>query len=121
MKTAPFDLEKALAGHPLVTRGGRRVTEFHRRSEMDFHPSALHDSSQENYPFAFHRDPVGWLSCDANGRWLGNEAIATDDLFLLIDESASTDRLAELRLNVMRAKVALAQAKLELMEAEAGA
>jgi len=28
MTTAPFDLEKALAGHPLVTRGGRPVTGF---------------------------------------------------------------------------------------------
>jgi hypothetical protein len=26
----PFDLAKACAGHPLVTRDGRKVTEFHR-------------------------------------------------------------------------------------------
>ena len=26
--TAPFDLQKALAGHPLVTRDGQRVTDF---------------------------------------------------------------------------------------------
>lgn len=25
----PFDLDKAIAGHPLVTRDGREVTEFH--------------------------------------------------------------------------------------------
>jgi|SRR6478752_9365268 len=25
----PFDLEKALAGHPLVTRDGRKVLDFH--------------------------------------------------------------------------------------------
>lgn len=28
MKTAPFDLEKALAGHPLVTRDGSLVSRF---------------------------------------------------------------------------------------------
>ena len=29
LATAPFDLEKALEGHPLVTRDGRAVTNFH--------------------------------------------------------------------------------------------
>lgn len=28
MKTKPFSLEKALAGHPVVTREGRRVTQI---------------------------------------------------------------------------------------------
>jgi hypothetical protein len=32
MKTAPFDLEKALAGHPLVTRSGEPATEFARNA-----------------------------------------------------------------------------------------
>ena len=28
MKTAPFDLEKAIKGHPLVTRNGHKVSSF---------------------------------------------------------------------------------------------
>ena len=32
-KTAPFDLEKALAGHPLVNRAGEVVTGVRRRSQ----------------------------------------------------------------------------------------
>jgi hypothetical protein len=34
MKTAPFDLEKALAGHPLVTRDGRPVQNFTTRKGL---------------------------------------------------------------------------------------
>ncbi len=30
MNYKDFDLAKAIAGHPLVTRDGRKVTEFHR-------------------------------------------------------------------------------------------
>lgn len=37
MKTAPFDLEKALAGHPLVTAGGLPATKFaHNESGFDY-------------------------------------------------------------------------------------
>lgn len=34
MKTAPFDLEIALAGHPLVTRDGRPVRNFAAREDL---------------------------------------------------------------------------------------
>lgn len=30
MNLLPFDLEKALAGHPVVTRDGREVTQLHK-------------------------------------------------------------------------------------------
>ena len=39
----PFDLEKAIAGHPLVTRDGRKVLDFHyfKAAEIEFPIYAL--------------------------------------------------------------------------------
>jgi hypothetical protein len=42
MTKCPFDLQKALAGHPLVTREGKKATHF--KSRGLFHGGA-------NYPF----------------------------------------------------------------------
>ena len=34
MKTAPFDLEKAIKGHPLVTRNGKKISSFVHFKEL---------------------------------------------------------------------------------------
>jgi hypothetical protein len=57
MKTKPFSLEKALAGHPVVTSDGRRVIQmayFPACPMKEFALQVLIDG--ENYPLAYRED-----------------------------------------------------------------
>ena len=38
IETAPFDLEKAMAGHPIIQRDGRRIGILEIHHEPDFFP-----------------------------------------------------------------------------------
>ena len=52
----PFNLEKALAGEPVLTRLGKKVTKI-----------KLVDTAPETRPFAFVTDDGQIYFCDANG------------------------------------------------------
>lgn len=71
MKTAPFDLEKALAGHPVVTRDGMRVADFVVNDDPD-------------YPVFCY---IGYYTKE--GYFLKSKRENTRDLFLLLEDDAS--------------------------------
>lgn len=71
MKTAPFDLDKALAGHPLVTRDGRVVTDFQPHD---------HDT------YLFKAEVAGTFRFyTARGFYYADEEEDPLDLFLLLE------------------------------------
>lgn len=73
MRTAPFDLEKALAGHPLVTKDGLRVKEFSVSPDVDFPFSATYEN----------RDTSSYTH---KGTYFIDEISQKDLLLLLSDE-----------------------------------
>lgn len=52
MKTQPFDLQKALAGHPVVTRDGRKVIRIAHFPEASLYPVAALIDKQDG-PLTF--------------------------------------------------------------------
>ena len=60
-KTAPFDLEKALAGHPLVSRDGNPVTNFSQRKS---------GFSTNEFPFSAMDHDGDFLSYTKSGKCL---------------------------------------------------
>ena len=68
----PFDLEKALAGEPVVTRDGRTVTEIHHfktmRSDCEFSLFAVVDGDVKSYL--------------PDGRWSSSGGNSPRDLFM---------------------------------------
>jgi hypothetical protein len=74
MKKLPFDLEKALAGHPLVTRSGEDATEMKRRiGYYTYTLSALIGGIER-----FFTD---------GGRWFSAKEEKALDLFLAVPET----------------------------------
>lgn len=60
MKVKPFDLHKALAGHPVVTRNGRKIIRIAHFPEATMYPvSALIDGEDRAFTFTesgkYHR------------------------------------------------------------------
>jgi hypothetical protein len=74
MKTAPFDLDKALAGHPLVTRDGKLAIGFRQRD-----PEYPLNWDRETYPYS-----LGERSYGADGR-CSAQGESPGDLFLLLE------------------------------------
>lgn len=60
MKKLPFDLEKALAGAPLVTRDGQHVCGFHR--DMNAAGGILQFSAYLNGRHAYWNEDGSWHS-----------------------------------------------------------
>lgn len=81
MKTAPFNLEKALAGEPLVTRACVFVEGFWKRKNDDDLCAIL-----EEYPYAAQISGNAYaVTYDKNGfQYTGEEHM--DDLFMLVTE-----------------------------------
>jgi len=78
MKTAPFDLELALAGHPLMTRDGDTVFGF---EAMNVPVGAYKYAAViNNNPFCttFTEDGYYWKDCSEYGA----------DLFLLVEDDS---------------------------------
>ena len=78
--TAPFSLTKALAGHPLITRGGRAVKGFRRREKSGF--DGLHPDVSE-YPYCVQIAGIGWRSFQEDGYFRGTHE-NNYDLFLKV-------------------------------------
>lgn len=78
MNTAPFDLEKAIAGHPLTTRGGRRV--------LHFAAAEPHDVADGEYPLTAYLGDSGWETFSINGEFIENDRNPEDLLLLLPDD-----------------------------------
>lgn len=66
----PFDLEKALAGEPVITRDGRPVDEVH-----------LFKTDTTEYPLRYVTEGKT-LCCDKSGRYWANGAEVSGDLFM---------------------------------------
>ena len=77
MKTAPFNLKKALAGHPLVTRDGRKVTNFRTNSPDPIFPYRVDIEGMRESLCFFTGEGHYWKSGDKD----------KSDLFLLLPES----------------------------------
>lgn len=76
MKSAPFNLEKALAGHPLITRDGRLVTQFHLRK----------DSPSGSFPYAAVLEGGTKEFFTSAGRYWGLDENMAEDLFLALPD-----------------------------------
>lgn len=66
----PFDLQKAIEGHPLCTRDGRDITEFHyfKTADEDYICAAVVNGGINTY--------------DKNGLEFGDDSICDRDIFL---------------------------------------
>lgn len=73
MRTAPFDLEKALAGHPLVTRNGIKVNTFKDDKDGSYYP---YTASIDNFNNSY----------TSKGEYILDEESEHDLLLLLPDE-----------------------------------
>jgi hypothetical protein len=71
--TAPFDLEKALAGHPLTTLAGYTVEGFTRATNQ----------GQSSYPYMARVSGIR-QTFTPYGRWRNYGVPSTNDLFLLL-------------------------------------
>lgn len=93
---APFDLEKALAGHKLITRDGRKVTKF-----------AAYEKDDLAYPYhaRVNRDTVDYS--DTGGYWAVEGFDHSLDLFLDIadEEQQATPAASEAPNPIPRAPV----------------
>lgn len=81
MKTAPFNLEKALAEKPCVTRGGRKVLEIYKFNKVNDTLCALIESDDgdiapDNFIAAYKLDGTCFAN-DFSGREL--------DLFMIVE------------------------------------
>lgn len=92
MKTAPFNVEKALAGHPLITRGGELVTGFRRREPDD---GLIYD--RESYPYSLS----GIRSYRANGQFDIRES--RHDLYLALPDDPLLSPEEQAVIDAMRA------------------
>jgi|GEM_PF-1386944 len=72
----PFDLEKALAGHPLVTRDGRKVLDFHYFKVMTKYIFPIYAAIE-----SIGNDPY-FSQFRIDGSALRNEEESSLDLFL---------------------------------------
>ena len=79
-KTAPFDLKKALAGHPLVNRADDDVTDFAKRNKEGYDGLNAHT---DTFPYSA-RDSAGHrISLTAKGRYM-QKGDSPCDIFLKI-------------------------------------
>jgi len=79
MKTSPFKIELALAGHPLVTRDGRKALGFRRAAACHNHP----------YEFvAFIGEEESRTRVTAYGSYWWNREESNCDLFLLVEDDS---------------------------------
>lgn len=90
MKTAPFDLEKALAGHPLVTRDGRKVKNFRKRLDNfdGLHGNLMmfpFRADEEDHPRSFTVD----------GAFITEKPCDRDLFLALPDETPAPDLAAQ--------------------------
>jgi len=77
MKTLPFNLKLALAGHALVTRGGEKVTGFSKHPTESRDPIKCH---------AFIGEKEIYEGFTRKGTKYCNDCESDYDLFLLIEE-----------------------------------
>ena len=82
MKTAPFDLEKAIKGHPLVTRNGKKVSSFVYFKEL----SGLND-----YPCTATIPDGSILACTETGAFY-HPSDSHNSLDLLLDLSVPWEK-----------------------------
>jgi len=86
MKTAPFNLELALAGHPLVTRNHQKVTNF-KLCNLESYPGEYpYTAIIKEYDYESGKLRNRELSFTENGSWLNDNEITKNDLFMLIEE-----------------------------------
>lgn len=91
MKTAPFDLGLAEAGHPLVTRGGKKVVRFEVGSH-EFYPIRVYVPGSGGFG-------NGNYSLRADGR-VHSTNDSEADLFLLIEDNEPAKDSAPLQSQV---------------------
>lgn len=77
MKTAPFDLEKAIKGHPLVTRNGKKISSFVYFKEL---------SGLKDYPCIATIPDGRILACTETGAFY-HHCYGHNSLDLLLDLS----------------------------------
>lgn len=79
MKTAPFNLEKALAGKPCITRNGRKVLQI-KKFEMDNSTKFVCYFGESDYSLYEENGKI-------NIPWRNNkiEEVQNSDLFMLVE------------------------------------